>query len=217
MKKDLSNYINNNILTERFLETIQNIVSKIVHTNPYYLKTLLGKYGNKDSIIDEITNNILIKIKEKKDLFLKCEKGIEGYLYTMIKNHIVDILRKSRETYSLDKEIYDGEENMQERFIYDIGNVNPESEIIAEAFVEELNQMNIQHLCYYFYKSMYSKEILFKEKSASAKYKIVERIKKKLRELVLESGISEIEFSIAIRKFMSETCEKIRNDNMERN
>ena len=59
---------------------------------------------------------------------------------------------------------------------------------------------------------MYKEELFFLDKSNDAKYKIIQRTKEKLRKFVEKNGFGKKEFEISIKIYMSEICEKIRNN-----
>jgi hypothetical protein len=210
-------YLEKNIVSEELISKIRSKILTVININPGYKDILIGIFGNIPSIVDELTNEIFIKLKTKKEILLsKSGDNIEGYLYILIKNHIIDIMRKSHTNESLNQE-NDSEVEQIEYFKYSKEHYKPEWEIVAEAFVEELKRLNSENLCYYLYKVMYSEEILCKEKSRDAKYKIIQRTKESLRDLVSENGLNDKELSLAIRIYMSEICEKIRRKNSEGN
>lgn len=217
MKKLLIKYLEGNIISEELISNIKSKILTVININPGYKDILIGIFGNVSSIVDELTNEIFIKLKTKKEILLnKSEDNIEGYLYILIKNHIIDIMRKSHTNESLNQE-NDSEVEQIEYFKYSKEHYKPEWEIVAEAFVEELKKLKAENLCYYLYKIMYSEEILCKEKSRDAKYKIIQRTKESLRYLVSENGLNDKELALAIRIYMSEICEKIRRKNSEGN
>ncbi|MBO8161634.1 MAG: sigma-70 family RNA polymerase sigma factor [Thermosipho sp. (in: Bacteria)] len=210
MKRLLNDYLENNVITESLLLEIKNMILTVVSTNPGYKEILIGIFGNIDSALNELLNEIFIKLKLKKEILRdKIGNNLEGYLYILMKNHIIDVMRKNPINESLNRENKDDVEQI-EYFKQTEEHYKPEWEIVAEAFVEELKKLNEEHLCYYLYKVMYSEEILFEEKTRNAKYKIVQRVKESLRELIKENGINDKEFALAIRIYMSEICEKIR-------
>ncbi|MDK2945833.1 MAG: hypothetical protein PWQ85_605 [Geotoga sp.] len=217
MKVLIREYLEKNIVSEELISKIRSKILTVININPGYKDILIGIFGNIPSIVDELTNEIFIKLKTKKEILLsKSGDNIEGYLYILIKNHIIDIMRKSHTNESLNQE-NDSEVEQIEYFKYSKEHYKPEWEIVAEAFVEELKRLNSENLCYYLYKVMYSEEILCKEKSRDAKYKIIQRTKESLRDLVSENGLNDKELSLAIRIYMSEICEKIRRKNSEGN
>ncbi|MDK2886808.1 MAG: hypothetical protein PWP54_1381 [Thermosipho sp. (in: thermotogales)] len=210
MKKLLISYLVENIVAEQLVLEIKNKIYKVINFNPGYKEELIGIFGNISSAVDELTNEIFIKLKEKKDILLnKTGDKIDGYLYILIKNHIIDTMRRSHNNESLDQENDFGKEEI-EYFKHTEEHYKPEWEFVAEAFVEEMKKFKPENLCYFLFKMMYSEEIIFKGKSKDAKYKIVQRTKEKLRNLVKENGLNDKEFSLAIRIYMSEICEKIR-------
>ncbi|MBT1248368.1 MULTISPECIES: sigma-70 family RNA polymerase sigma factor [unclassified Thermosipho (in: thermotogales)] len=211
-RKELLDYIVNNKVSEKFLNSVKGIVISIISKNKTYQTGIKACYGSIEDAINDILNDILIKIKNKAHIFKNLSDNHGAYLYTMIKNHIVDVLRNYRFNISLDNES-DDFENRIEYFLHsDDLNDSFESVIVSQYFFKELKKINDKYLCFYLYKVLYSEEICFSEKTKDAKYKINQRTKEKLKELVQENGVTEKEFLLAIRIYMSEICEKLRNN-----
>ncbi|APT72992.1 hypothetical protein BG95_00610 [Thermosipho sp. 1063] len=215
-RKELLNYIINNKVSEKFLNSVKGIVISIISKNKTYQSGIKACYGSIEDAINEISNDILIKIRNKAHIFKNLSDNHGAYLYTMIKNHIVDILRNYRFNISLDNESDDFENRIEYFFhsedLNDSLSDSSETVVVAQYFFKELCKMNDEYLCFYLYKVSRSEEICFSEKTKNAKYKIIQRTKEKLKKLVQENGITEKEFLLAIRIYMSEICEKLRNN-----
>ncbi|APT74935.1 hypothetical protein SU69_08445 [Thermosipho melanesiensis] len=217
LRELLKEYLEKNVVNRELFENVKGIVSSVMNTNPGYRDILIGIFGNSSSAINELTNEVFIRLKKKKNILInKTGDNLEGYLYMIVKNYIIDILRKTRVNDSLNDENGSNVEKI-EYIRAEEHHFKPEWEIVAETFVEELKKLKAENLCYYLYKVMYSEEILFEEKSRDAKYKIVQRTKESLRELVVENGLNDKELTLAIRIYMSEICEKIRNISRKKN
>jgi len=215
MKKSLLNYFNKNKVDEDLMSFIRESIAKIINKNIYYKKTLIGIFGNYDSIVDEMTNEVFIKLKEKKDVLselVNMNGKIEGYLYTLIRNYIADVVKTGRINVSLNETDDEGNEKID--FIPFTSNCDDaKSKFIAEMIYEELKEnFDEKKLCYFLYKMMYKEELFFLDKSNDARYKIIQRTKEKLRKFVEKNGFGKKEFEISIKIYMSEICEKIRNN-----
>ncbi|ACJ74819.1 hypothetical protein THA_319 [Thermosipho africanus TCF52B] len=219
MKEIILKYLNNKFEEEeenKLYLLIKKIVTIIIGTHSNYKDTLIDIYGTYDSAVNEIINEIFIKIKNKKEILMSIInniENIESYISRMILNHIIDIVKSYKSKLSLNKEDDDGNEKIDVINIAEFDDLK--SEIIAEYFVEELKSLDNMQLCYYFYKVLYNEEIFYSEKSKDAKYKMVQRLKEKLRNLVEDFGIDQKEFAIAVKIYMSEICDKIRHNNRE--
>jgi|OM-RGC.v1.013265781 hypothetical protein len=219
VKEIILKYLNNKFEEEeenKLYLLIKKIVTIIIGTHSNYKDTLIDIYGTYDSAVNEIINEIFIKIKNKKEILMSIInniENIESYISRMILNHIIDIVKSYKSKLSLNKEDDDGNEKIDVINIAEFDDLK--SEIIAEYFVEELKSLDNMQLCYYFYKVLYNEEIFYSEKSKDAKYKMVQRLKEKLRNLVEDFGIDQKEFAIAVKIYMSEICDKIRHNNRE--
>jgi len=81
------------------------------------------------------------------------------------------------------------------------------SEDLFYEIVNKLSEKEKKVMCYYIYKSIYSKEIPLEGISKANLYKTWERLKKKIAtEMAYIS--SEEEFREFVEKFVSEVCEK---------
>lgn len=219
MKEIILKYLNNKFEEEeenKLYLLIKKIVNIVIGTHSNYKDTLIDIYGTYDSAVNEIINEIFIKIKNKKEILtsiINNIENIESYISRMILNHIIDIVKSYKSKLSLNKEDDDGNEKIDVINIAEFDDLK--SEIIAEYFVEELKALDSMQLCYYFYKVLYNEEIFYSEKSKDAKYKMVQRLKEKLRNLVEDFGIDQKEFAIAVKIYMSEICDKIRHNSRE--
>lgn len=219
MKEIILKYLNNKVEEEeenKLYLLIKKIVNIVIGTHSNYKDTLIDIYGTYDSAVNEIINEIFIKIKNKKEILMSIInniENIESYISRMILNHIIDIVKSYKSKLSLNKEDDDGNEKIDVINIAEFDDLK--SEIIAEYFVEELKSLDNMQLCYYFYKVLYNEEIFYSEKSKDAKYKMVQRLKEKLRNLVEDFGIDQKEFAIAVKIYMSEICDKIRHNSRE--
>lgn len=215
MKEALINYFNENKVEEDLMMYIKESIAKIINKNSDYKKTLIGLCGNYESIINEMTNEIFIKLKKKREILEEqIEMGgkIEGYIYILIKNYIVDVVKMRKISISLNETDNEGNERIEYVTVSDDYD-DPKLEVIARMFYEELKEnFDKEKLCYFLYKMAYKEEEFLIDKSKDAKYKIVQRTKEKLRKFVEENGISEKEFEMTIKIYMSEICEKIRNN-----
>jgi hypothetical protein len=219
VKEIILKYLNNKFEEEeenKLYLLIKKIVTIIIGTHSNYKDTLIDIYGTYDSAVNEIINEIFIKIKNKKEILtsiINNIENIESYISRMILNHIIDIVKSYKSKLSLNKEDDDGNEKIDVINIAEFDDLK--SEIIAEYFAEELKALDSMQLCYYFYKVLYNEEIFYSEKSKDAKYKMVQRLKEKLRNLVEDFGIDQKEFAIAVKIYMSEICDKIRHNSRE--
>jgi hypothetical protein len=98
VKEIILKYLNNKVEEEeenKLYLLIKKIVNIVIGTHSNYKDTLIDIYGTYDSAVNEIINEIFIKIKNKKEILtsiINNIENIESYISRMILNLIIDIL-----------------------------------------------------------------------------------------------------------------------------
>lgn len=225
------------LIDKNFDEKLYGEIKRLILisiNNLDYRDLIIKAFGNFDDGLEELTNEIVLHILKKKDKFIEItnkyltdkdntseanNRRFYGYVVTTIQNLIIDSLKKEgqlsnqmsstrKEKISLDENTQD--ENKSDRITAE-NMENPLAELRAE-FIFSIfeKEFDKEQLCYFFYKKMYNEEIFFEDKSNDARYKIVQRVKEKLQQIIKDYDISPEELKIIIRRFMSDVCEKIR-------
>ncbi len=125
------------------------------------------------------------------------------YLNVMIKNFLINKFNEKKRK-EIPDEIKIEIKIKDEIFIPEIY-----SEIVQffEIIKKELKEREIKILCYYVNSEKY---YFFKDMSRDAKYKAIERVKKRLRNIQNIYNFSEEAVKVALEKFFqSEICDKI--------
>ena len=199
LKRFLYGQILNEEEEEIFLNTIKTQAIYAVNSIGYNL------FRKVYSEIDEITDETVMLIINKKETILKAtENGgkIECYIKLMIKNHIIDRLRKK---------------TMQMNELNDkcLQKPNPKDEIakieaieFAQICNEMLTKTEKEALCLELLeKKSQNKTVISFRKAKS-------RAHKKIRDLVRKEKFSSEVVEIAIKKFfLSEICSEFVNSN----
>ena len=174
----------------------------------------------KKRIGDDYTEEILADFKLKVLLMLKSGKLEEkefisrAYLRKMIRSCIVDALNGDPrfKFISIEELNYEDEEGNTASFEENIG-IKEDKDLKITAsdlfsrLMGKLSDKDKKVMCYYLYKSLYSKEIHLEDISKANLYKSWERLKKKLAE-EMPYIPSEEEFREFAERFLSEVCDK---------
>ncbi len=171
------------------------------------LDTLLRKKIG-DDYEDEILSVLYLKLYVMKEELKAKPKINHSYLSRVIYTCMVDTLNGNTEEKVIlrDEEgnVRDFEEVFGEERDYDI---NPSSEELFRAVKDKLKDKDVDVLCYYLYKELYSIEIKPEGMNKTTLYKRWERLKKKLAGL-FPFVPTEEEFREFAEKYLSEVCEK---------
>ena len=137
-----------------------------------------------------------------------------SYLRKMIRSCIVDALNGDVKLNLINVEVlnYEDEEGKVVSFEENIAvEEDKDLQIVSKdlfyEIVSKLSEKEKKVMCYYLYKSIYSKEIPIKGISKANLYKTWERLKKKIA-TNMPYIPSEEEFRKFVERFLSEVCEK---------
>jgi len=137
-----------------------------------------------------------------------------SYLRKMIRSCIVDALNGDTKLNLINMEVlnYEDEEGKVVNFEENIAvEEDKDLKIVAEdlfcEIVSKLSEKEKKVMCYYLYKSIYSKEMPLEGISKANLYKTWERLKNKIA-TEMSYIPSEEEFREFVERFLSEVCEK---------
>jgi len=229
--KSVSKELDREIL--KFLEdrkvtpTLEKMLREIVSFN---LVDILGRenvlkiFGNEKSAVDEIFQDVLGAFWEKRsEILTRNIDNLTGYLVKSVENKIYDYARSKKRKKVLSLDSISDSESEESTFLDFIQleeetRRDPLEQILAEKNFEALRDLfsgKEKDLCDFFYKKLFSDEktnIFASGKTVQARYKSHERLAKRIRDFVMENGITEAEFSRIVEIYMSEICEKIRQN-----
>lgn len=201
---------------QKYINAIKGIIYKKVCR--FFPK---ADYRELEEIANDITQDFflwLIKENTKKKFVENKERLTNGYLHKKIANLIIDYLRKvdtleKHIPISLDKTI-----NEEEKTTF--ADIIPSDEnklelldykAVAVSFLrlleQKLKEEQIKTLCHWIFRDIYSVDCFLKDLSSAAKYKRVERLKKSLKELLLQNPLEQEEWKAFI-DLMQDYCQK---------
>jgi len=221
-------------------QLIERLISNDINLKQYetllgYLKNILRKTASKNEIIDffseedfeDFTSEVVAKILSKRSqwkLIIKA-KGCYSYLYTTVRNFLIDKVRERKEKSFQERtfiefEDKEGNKQSEEDFIAD-EKISPEliDDIldIVDDFNRKVNSEEIKYFCYFLLpkgKQIY--KCLWRNKSKDAIYQDAKRKREKvviqLLKKWLELGIEPEAVEIFVKTYLSEICEKLRSE-----
>ncbi|GAB6065983.1 hypothetical protein JCM9492_10750 [Aquifex pyrophilus] len=185
-----------------------------------YFKELIKKEATKsglevflrkkigDDYVDEILSVLYLKLYLLKEELETRPRINHSYISRVIYTCMVDTLNGNSEEKVVfrdeEGEVRDFEEVFGEEEDYEL---SPASEELFGAVSNKLKDKDIDVLCYYLYKELYSVEIKLEGMNKTTLYKRWERLKKKLAKLFPFKPTEE-EFREFAEKYLSEVCEK---------
>ncbi len=192
----LKRFLNGQILNEEeekiFLKTVKTQATYAVNSIGYNL------FRRVYSEIDEITDEAVILIINKKDTILKANENggkIEYYIKLMIKNHIIDKLRKK----TIQSDELDDEYSQMVSPKNQIANI--EAIEFSRICNEILTKTEKEALCFELL------EIKPENKANTSFGKAKSRAHKRIKDLVIEKKFTSEVVEAAIKKFfLSEIC-----------
>jgi len=220
VSKELDREVLKFLKDRRVTPTLEKMLRKIVSSN---LVHILGQ-KNVSKIVDEIFQDVLGTFWEKRsEILTRNIDNLTGYLVKSVENKIYDYARSRnrKKVLSLDSTT---DSKSEESTFLDVIQMEEEArrdpleQILAEKNFEALRNLfsgKEKDLCDFFYKKLFSDEkanIFASGKTVQARYKSHERLAKRIRDFVMENGITEEEFSRITEIYVSEICEKIRQN-----
>jgi len=213
----------------------QSMTSKEYTSFIGYLINIIRKTATKYNIppdyweedIEDIANELVINIINKSQLWVKIlSQGIKpckNYLYTTIKNHLLDICRK-KEKINHERPFYqfvdnEGKEVSEEAIVASEdyrSNVSEDLIDLVEDFRTKISENQIKYFCYFLLpngKKLY--KCLWGDKSKDAIYQDAKRKRDKVVIPLLEEwarlGVERETVELFIKTYLSEICEKLRS------
>jgi hypothetical protein len=210
------------ITPEEYEKILKEIKRSIKKTFKNFFEPQIEAHFKKfygEDYLQVLAHELFLKFLASKEYFENLEYVNEKYISSCIKNIIYQHLTSKFKI--VEKEINfddikleeDPEEekiNLEENLPHYVVDYLETYRIyhIIEIFKEKLTQKEIETLCWYIYKHIYQKEIVV-ETNKNTLYKRWERLKPKLRDILLENLDEEIPSSRLFDLIMSEICEKI--------
>jgi hypothetical protein len=227
VSKELDREVLKFLKDRKVTPTLEKMLRKIVFSN---LDHILGRknaskiFGDEKIAVDEIFQDVLGTFWEKRsEILTRNIDNLTGYLVKSVENKIYDYARSRNRKKVLSLDSITDSKSEESTFL-DVIQVEEEArrdpleQILAEKNFEALRNLfsgKEKDLCDFFYKKLFSDEkanIFASGKTVQARYKSHERLAKRIRDFVMENGITEAEFSRITEIYVSEICEKIRQN-----
>ncbi len=195
LKKFLKSPVN-----EQYAKEGYNILFKIFSS-----RAIIFKIHSHEKIInlyhEFLLNKIFNNLTFRNFLDRAKDNEIKNYLYKMIDNFLKNEFKKNK---NFDV-IFDENEIKKDNSLFP--EINFEAKLLISLIGNNLTLREKMILCKFLFKERYN---FLKNLSKDAYYKAVERLKKKLQEIILKNKISKESVDLFFEKiFMSEICEKI--------
>ncbi|GAB6078761.1 hypothetical protein [Hydrogenobaculum acidophilum] len=194
---------------------IRNIFNKQINKSFYH---------NLKDKEEDLFSEVVLRLYEKKEYILTIfegkEEGLASYIRTVIKNILNDaILSMSKNPidniYIDSRYEYEGIIPDEERFRVEAVDVmvKLEAKEVMMKFKSNLREEDFKLLCYILENKDDEKDkmekILFKDVSKDALYKRVERLKKKLSQIVEENNFSEEAVGLCLQYIAYRKCREV--------
>jgi len=213
--RNIENFIRTGNFNDAALEELRKMVPFVFNNNPAFYQSLPQYLG--DSFLDYVANETYFKLlKGRKNIPME---NAFWYICEMIKNVCFDILRekdadKEKAVLPLDF----GEETDEEEFLAKIVEKNTDNSeedskdsiisVIAEDALRILinDGFKIENLCYFIAQTLKHPTNYLADKGRDARYKIVERTKKALREFAEKYSIEEEVMGRVLKLYYQTIC-----------
>jgi len=210
---------NKNEILKRYYLFVKRIVAKKVRL--YFTQ---ADHRELEQITEDITQDFflwLLREDLKKKFTLRKARLTNGYLLKKINNLILDYLRKKDTLnkyipYSIDN-VVKGKNFGEEKTFSDLlpkedlsyEKIDWYSSAIAflKTLEKNLKEKEIKTLCHWIFREKHSADCFLNELTKMAKYKRVERLKSKLREILNRNPIDEEEWQVLI-ELLEFYCQK---------
>ncbi len=174
-----------------------------------FLKKRIG-----DDYAEEVLAELRLKVFMMKEELEKKGPIYKAYIRKIIRSCLVDRLNGSArlDTISTEKLLYENEEGKVLSFEEVYGaeedkDLRIQTEELFSLMMKILSEKDMEVLCYYLHKELYSREIKLKGMTKANLYKRWERLKKKISQKLPYTPTEE-EFREFTEKFLSEVCDK---------
>jgi len=219
--RNIENFIRTGNFNDAALEELRKMVSFVFNNNPTFYQSLPQYLG--DSFLDYVANETYFKLLKGREK-IPLENAF-WYICEMIKNVCFDILRekdadKEKTVLPLDF----GEETDEEEFLAkivekDTDNSGEDSkDSIISVIVEDALRIlindgfKIENLCYFIAQTLKHPTNYLADKGRDARYKIVERTKKALREFAEKYSIEEEILGELLKLYYERICLKSEDE-----
>ncbi len=222
--RNIENFIRTGNFNDAALVELRKMVSFVFNNNPTFYQSLSQYLG--DSFLDEVFDRTYFKLlKKRKKIPLE---NAFWYICEMIKNVCLDILRE-KDSYenrivSIPSSDENGEEIDEEEFLTELAQQNTDNSgedskdllisIIAEDDLRILINygFKIENLCYFIAQTLKHPTNYLADKGRDARYKIVERTKKALREFAEKYSVEEEILGELLKLYYERICLKSEDE-----
>lgn len=180
-------------------------------SNIFYRQINSEKFSNVNWDKEELFGDFILKIFEKKDRLLEIFKtqpmGAASYIREMVKNFLIDkLINLPPQTEDIEtiKDYVPDAKNPLE-IIHII-----EAERVGELIEKNLSEDDFLLLCYITDKECQKsiRETVFNSVSDDAIYKRIERLKKKIGELVRKNGFAKESVEVFLEDILPKKCKE---------
>ncbi|MGB4262149.1 MAG: hypothetical protein WBJ29_01180 [Fervidobacterium sp.] len=222
--RNIENFIRTGNFNDAALVELRKMVSFVFNNNPTFYQSLSQYLG--DSFLDYVANETYLKLlKGRKNIPLE---NAFRYICEMIRNVCFDILREKgsyeNRIVSIPSSGENDEEIDEEEFLTELaqqntGNSGENSKdllisIIAEDDLRILINygFKIENLCYFIANVFNHPTNYLADKGRDARYKIVERTKKALREFAEKYSVEEEILGELLKLYYERICLKSEDE-----
>ncbi len=197
---------------EEGFEIVKNIFFKQLS---HEIFQSLRKNEDKDDLFFSFMEKLFSKRENIIQLFSQQDKGLPSYIRQMARNFLLDLLKKKsvlEEKIVLNNED-DEEDYLETKFGQEINFLlSLEIEEIKKIFNAKLKDDEVKLLCLYLNKDKQEEymRLFFDGLSKDALYKRVERLKKKLGEIIRDNGFSLSGVECYFSDVLQEECKQLR-------
>ncbi|MCD6490554.1 MAG: hypothetical protein J7K20_07515 [Thermodesulfobacterium sp.] len=221
VKSLLKNEINDPQIFNNFkikiIQLIKKVFRKIFGIDVE--KSFKKYYG--DDYLEDIFEELLLRLIQKKDIILNLDFISESYLFVMIQNiiytHLSSNFKLIKKQRSITEVFSKNEEDSVNKVSAEIPSTyfvdylkNLKYSELYEEFFKKLKEKDKEVLCYYLAKKLLKKELVIKNLTQQALYKRWERLKKKLYDYYMPMADKDLfeDLKIIFEKFLSDYCLK---------
>lgn len=211
---NIENYIQTGNFDDKVLEELREIVSFVVNNNPGLFRSLSNYIG--DSFLDDVVNEVFPKLVKGRSK-IPLENAF-WYICEMIKNVCIDVLRERNAHEGRVVLPPNDEETDEEEFFVQIvqervkDNSKISEDIVVSAIAEDVlgllikDGFKMENLCYFIADVFDHPTNYLADKGRDARYKIVERTKKALREFAKKYSVEEEVMGRVLKLYYQTIC-----------
>ncbi|GEM_PF-880651 len=211
---NIEKYIKTGKFNNKVLDELREMVSFVLNNNPKFHESLSNYIG--DSFLDDIVNETFPKLAKGRDKIPLTNAF--WYICEIIKNVCVDVLRERNTHEGRTVLPPNDEETDEEDFLVQIvqesGEYDDESldDMLISTISEDVLKLLIdaeikaENLCYFIANIFDHPTNYLADKGRDARYKIVERTKKALREFAKKYSVEEEVMGRVLKLYYQTIC-----------